>query len=95
LLPLGFELYSLAYNKKYFDEKGLRPPETLDELIELSAKLKGWNGPGPYGVAVRGTRNWATIYAGYISTFSSAGAKDFVIEGGKLASAVGSPDRSQ
>jgi multiple sugar transport system substrate-binding protein len=91
-LPLGFELFCLSYNKKYFDEKGLKVPTTLDELSELAAKLKGWNGPGSYGVAVRGTRNWATIHPGYMSSFSAAGAKDFVIEGGKLISALGSPE---
>ena len=52
-MPLGFELYSLAYNKKYFDEKGIKVPTTLDELSELAAKLKDWNGAGSYGVAVR------------------------------------------
>jgi multiple sugar transport system substrate-binding protein len=91
-VPLGFELYCLAYNKKYFDEKGLKVPTTLDELSELAAKLKDWNGSGSYGVAVRGTRNWATIHPGYMSSFRSAGAKDFVIEGGKLMSALGSPE---
>jgi len=91
-LPLGFEMYSLAYNKKYFDEKGLKPPQTLDELIDLAKKLKGWNGPGSYGVAVRGTRNWATIHPAYMSIFSTAGAKDFVIKDGKLISAVESPE---
>jgi multiple sugar transport system substrate-binding protein len=90
-LPLGFELYSLAYNKKYFDEKGLKPPQTLDELITLAKKLKDWNGPGSYGVAVRGTRNWATIHPGYMSIYSDAGAKDFVVKDGKLISAVDSP----
>ena len=44
-LPLGFELYCLAYNKKYFDEKGLKLPTTLHELSELARKLKNWNGP--------------------------------------------------
>ena len=91
-VPLGFELYCLAYNKKYFDEKGLKVPTTLDELSELAAKLKDWNGPGSYGVAVRGTRNWATISPGYMTSFRSAGAKDFVIEGGKLMSALGQPE---
>ena len=91
-VPLGFELYCLAYNKKYFDEKGLKVPTTLDELSELARKLKDWNGPGSYGVAVRGTRNWATIHPGYMSSFRSAGAKDFVIEDGKLMSALGSPE---
>ncbi len=91
-LPLGFELYCLAYNKKYFDEKGLKVPTTLDELTKLAAKLKDWNGPGSYGVAVRGTRNWATIHPGYMTSFRAAGAKDFVTEGGKLVSALGSPE---
>jgi multiple sugar transport system substrate-binding protein len=91
-LPLGFELYALAYNKKYFDEKGLKVPTTLDELSQLAAKLKDWNGPGSYGIAVRGTRNWATIHPGYMTSFRSAGAKDFVIVGGKLMSALGSPE---
>jgi multiple sugar transport system substrate-binding protein len=91
-LPLGFELYSLAYNKKYFDEKGIKVPTTLDELSELAVKLKDWNGPGSYGVAVRGTRNWATIHPGYMSSFKAAGAKDFVIENGKLMSALGAPE---
>ncbi|MBV9488802.1 MAG: sugar ABC transporter substrate-binding protein [Verrucomicrobia bacterium] len=91
-LPLGFEMYSLIYNKKYFDEKGLKPPETLDELIDLAKKLKGWNGPGSYGVAVRGTRNWATIHPGYMSIYSSAGARDFVVKDGKLVAAMDSPE---
>ena len=52
-VPLGFELYCLAYNKKYFDEKGFKVPTTLDELSELAVKLKDWNGPGSYGVAVQ------------------------------------------
>jgi multiple sugar transport system substrate-binding protein len=91
-LPLGFELYCLAYNKKYFDEKGIKVPRTLDELSELAGKLKGWNGPGSYGVAVRGTRNWATIHPGYMTSFTAAGAKDFVIQDGKLVSAVDSSD---
>jgi multiple sugar transport system substrate-binding protein len=90
-LPLGFEMYSLAYNKKYFDEKGLKPPTTLDELVDLAKKLKNWNGPDSYGVAVRGTRNWATIHPGYMSTFTNSGAKDFMIKDKKLISAVDSP----
>ncbi len=85
-LPLGFEMYSLGYNKKYFESKGLAVPKTFGELVELSKKLKGWNGPGSYGIAVRGTRNWATIHPGYMSVFTNAGAKDFSIKDGKLMS---------
>src|ERR1700759_3072907 len=89
-LPLGFETNILAYNKKYFDEKGLKVPKTFDELYALAKQLKDWNGPGSYGVAVRGTRNWATIHPGYMTTFTNAGAKDFEIKDGKLISDLGS-----
>ncbi|HEY0792222.1 MAG TPA: sugar ABC transporter substrate-binding protein [Chthoniobacterales bacterium] len=90
-LPLGFEMNVLVYNKKYFDAHGLKPPTTLSETVELAKKLKGWNGPGSYGIAVRGSRNWATIHPGYMSVFSNAGAKDFKVEGGKLMSALNDP----
>ena len=32
--------YCLTYNKKAFDEKGLKVPTTLDELSELAVKLE-------------------------------------------------------
>ncbi len=91
-LPLGFEMYTLAYNKKYFDSKGLTVPKTFDELVALAKKLKGWNGPGSYGIAVRGTRNWATIHPGYMSVFANAGAKDFTVKDGKLLSDLDQAD---
>ncbi len=90
-LPLGFEMYSLGYNKKYFDSKGIEVPKTFGDLVALSKKLKGWNGPGSYGIAVRGTRNWATIHPGYMSVFTNAGAKDFSIKDGKLVSELAEP----
>ena len=90
-LPLGFEMYSLGYNKKYFDSKGMKVPKTFAELSAMAKQLKGWNGPGSYGVAVRGTRNWATIHPGYMSVFNEAGAKDFEIKGGKLVSTLDQP----
>src|SRR5690606_24361934 len=68
------------------------PPKTLDELIEVAEKLEGWNGEGSYGVGVRGTRSWATIHPGYMTSFSNHGAKDFVIEDGKLVSKLNSSE---
>lgn len=91
-LPLGFEAYTLAYNKKVFDSKGLKPPKTMDEFLAVAAKLKEFNGKGSYGVALRGSRNWATIHPGYMTTFATYGAKDFAIEGGKLVSKLNSPE---
>ena len=91
-LPMGYELNNIAYNKKYFDEKGIKLPTTTGELLELSKSLKEWNGTGSYGIAVRGTRNWATIHPGYMTLFSTWGAKDFAIEDGKLVCKLDSPE---
>lgn len=91
-LPLGFEMYTLAYNKKVFDQKGLQPPKTMDELLALCSKLQGFNGSGSYALALRGTRNWATIHPGYMTTFATWGAKDFEVEGDKLVSKVNSKE---
>ena len=94
-LPMGFELYSLAYNKEVFREKSLSPPTTIRELIDISSQLQEFDGPGTYGVALRGTRNWATIHPEYITTYANYGAKDIVKENGKLVSAVNSPEAIQ
>ena len=91
-LPLCFEIYCLAYNKRAFEEKGLKVPATYDELITVSEALKGWNGSGSYGLAVRGHRDWGSIHPGYMSFFTAFGAKDFEIENGKLVSGLDSPE---
>lgn len=83
-LPMGYELNNIAYNKKHFDDNNLKLPTTTSELLELSKSLQGWSGAGSYGIAVRGTRNWATIHPAYMTLFSTWGAKDFDIEDGRL-----------
>jgi len=84
-LPMGYELNDIAYNKKYFDENNIAIPTTTGELLETAKSLKGWHGgENDYGIAVRGTRNWATIHPGYMSLFATWGAKDFEVENGKL-----------
>jgi len=91
-IPMGYELNNLAYNKRVFDERGLKPPTTTDELLEVATKLQEFNGPGSYGIALRGTRNWATIHPGYMSLFATWGAQDFAIENGKLVCKLDSPE---
>ncbi len=91
-LPMGFELYSLAYNKKVFEEKGLSPPTTIREMIDTAASLQEFDGPGTYGISLRGTRSWATIHPEYITTYANYGAKDIVKKDGKLISVVNSPE---
>lgn len=91
-LPLGFEIYSLAYNKRAFKEAGIEVPKTYDQLLAACDKLKDWNGQGSYALAIRGARDWGTIHPGYMSTYANFGAKDFVIEDNKLVSKVNSPE---
>jgi multiple sugar transport system substrate-binding protein len=91
-LPLCFELYSLAYNKRAFAEKNLKVPQTYDELLEVCAALKEWNGAGSYALAIRGARDWGTIHPGYMSTFANFGAKDFEVVDNKLVSRLDSPE---
>lgn len=96
MLPWGFETNTIAYRKDVFDKLGVRPAETFDELIELAATLKqrapGAGFPGMYGIAVRGSREWATIHPGFMTMYSRLGLKDFDVEGGKLVPRMNTPE---
>ena len=83
-VPMGWELNNLAYNKRIFEENNIDVPTTTDELLETSKSLMQFNGANSYGIALRGTRNWATIHPGYMSLFSTWGGKDFEVVDGKL-----------
>lgn len=91
-LPLGFEGYVLVYNGDYFAANNLEAPQSLDEMLEIAANAQGFNGSGSYGIGLRGTRNWATIHPGYMSTYATWGAQDLAIENGRLVSRVNSPE---
>ncbi|GHS99568.1 sugar ABC transporter substrate-binding protein [Synergistales bacterium] len=91
-LPLAFEIYSIAYNKRAFEKAGIKVPQTFDELLAACDKLKEWNGQGSYALAIRGARDWGTIHPGYMSTFANFGAVDFAVEGNRLVSKVNSPE---
>jgi multiple sugar transport system substrate-binding protein len=89
-IPWGFELNSIAYNRKFFDDLKTQPAKNLPELVE-QAKMISAAGKGYYGVGVRGSRSWATIHPGYLSAFANYGAKDFEVSDGKLKAAMNSP----
>ncbi|MDR1613485.1 MAG: sugar ABC transporter substrate-binding protein [Planctomycetota bacterium] len=91
-LPLGFETNCLSYNKEVLDKFGVAVPKTMDELLAAATKLNKFEGEGTYGIALRGTRNWATIHPGYMTAFTNYGAQDLAIEGGKLVSKVNAPE---
>ncbi|HEX9449615.1 MAG TPA: sugar ABC transporter substrate-binding protein [Dongiaceae bacterium] len=53
MLPYGFYLRALFYNKKLFAEAGVsEPPKTLNEFLEVSKKVSAL--PGKYGYCLRG-----------------------------------------
>ncbi len=88
-IPWGFELNSIAYNRRYFDELGVQPAKDLPGLVELAKRVTD-AGKGYYGIGVRGSRSWATIHPGYLSAFANYGAQDFAVEGGKGKAAMNS-----
>ncbi len=93
-LPIGFECYNITYNKELLSKYAgtTTIPTDWDEYMKLVAKLNKFEGEGTYGVAVRGSRNWATIHPGYISVYNLFGAQDLAIEDGRLVSKVNSPE---
>jgi len=91
-LPMGYELNNLQYNKRVFEEKGINTPSTTDELLKAAGQLNEFNGSGSYGIALRGSRNWATIHPGYMTLFATWGAQDFAIEDGRLVCKLDSPE---
>jgi multiple sugar transport system substrate-binding protein len=91
-IPLGFETNCLTYNKELFAKNNIKVPTTPEELYDAARKLNKFEGEGTYGIAVRGTRNWATVNTGYLTTFANYGAVDMAIEDGRLVSKLDSPE---
>ena len=89
-LPWGFETNAIAYRSDVFNKLGLKPAETLDELVELAAVLSE-KAEGMYGIAVRGTRSWATIHPGFMTQYSRMGENDYTVEGNNLTPTMNTP----
>ena len=94
-IPLGFEMYTISYNKSVFDRLKLQPPKNMPELLDTAAKITRDAGGGMYGCGVRGSRSWATIHPGFLSGYANYGARDFTMQGGKLKSAVNSRESKE
>ena len=91
-VPLGFEQYNLAYNKRILSECNMSPPRTAEELLQICRELNEKGDKDYYPIAVRGSQNWSMITSAYISLFSNYGAVDFEVENGKLVSRVNSQE---
>ncbi len=89
-VPLGFEANGLTYNREVLANYRLMPPRSLEEMIGIGRQLRNFGGEGTYGVAVRGENDWGTLHSGYMTAFANYGAKDVVVENGRLVSKVNS-----
>lgn len=89
-IPWGFETNVVAYNKKLFASRGIRPAETLSDFVQLAKDLTKPD-RSQYGVAFRGSKSWGTIHPGFMTMFAREGLKDYVDESGKLTAAMNSP----
>lgn len=92
-LPWAFELNSVSYNKRMFDANKIDLPADLPALMEAAAKIQ--KDTDAYGIAVRGSRSWATIHPGFLSGYTSYGGKDLVVENGHLKAAMNSPQAKE
>ena len=90
-VPLGFEQYVLAYNKRIFNEENLQPPHTMEELFEICRVLSERRSD-IYPLALRGSLNWATIHPAFMTTYANYGAKDYHIENGVMVSEINSKE---
>ena len=87
MLPYGFYLRAMFYNKKLFEEAGVAgPPKTLDEFWEASKKVSAL--PGKYGYCLRGgpggLNGWVMFGAtanGSNDFFKADGTSTFADEG--------------
>lgn len=89
-IPWGFETNVVCYNKRLFDQRGIKPAETLDELVELANDLTAPD-RSRYGISFRGSKSWATIHPGFMTMFSREGCQDYTVEpDGSLRAAMNS-----
>ncbi|WP_103899333.1 ABC transporter substrate-binding protein [Petrotoga halophila] len=69
-LPVYSEITHLMYRKDIFQEKGIKVPQTFEELEKVASQLN--NPPEMYGIAMRGLRGdgmnvytWTTFLRGF------------------------------
>ena len=75
MIPYGFYIRALFWNKKLFAEAGLAgPPETLDDFVDASRKITALGG-GKSGYCLRGGPGGANGYTMFMQTM--AGTNEF------------------
>ncbi|MFG1710036.1 extracellular solute-binding protein [Nonomuraea sp. M3C6] len=86
-IPLYSQVYALYYNKKLFQDAGLKPPTTWEELIAAAQKLTD-PAKKKYGIVIPGATVNASMHFAYIfseqnggSAFDAAGKPAFTTPG--------------
>ena len=70
-IPCFMDALVLFYRKDVFQEKGLKPPQTMAEMEEIAKKLH--NPPAMYGIVYRGLKNAnAATWDGMLYNFGGA-----------------------
>jgi multiple sugar transport system substrate-binding protein len=74
-IPAASETDTLQYRTDIFEEKGIKPPKTFEELIEAAKKCtyKDKNGNQIYGIIMRGARDGGATGTGFLSMYRSYG----------------------
>jgi multiple sugar transport system substrate-binding protein len=70
-LPVYAEITQLMYRNDLFEQAGLKPPGTMDELIADAKKFTDKSG-GKYGIAMRGLRGFGMnmyIFSGFLRSY--------------------------
>lgn len=89
MIPYGFYLRAMFYNKKLLAEAGVEPPKTMDEFMAASAAVSQLD--GKYGYCLRGgpggTNGWIMMAAVMNGTneFFTADGKSRIDEPGSVA----------
>jgi multiple sugar transport system substrate-binding protein len=72
MIPYGFYIRALFYNKKLFQEAGLSgPPQTLDEFMTASQKISAL--PGKTGYCLRGSNGGFSGWYMFMATMNGKG----------------------
>lgn len=67
MIPYGFYIRAMFYNKKLFDQAGLSgPPATLDDFMTAAQKISAI--PGKYGFCLRGAKGGFTGWQYFMLT---------------------------
>lgn len=88
-VPWGFETNIICYNKTLFEKRGIKPADTLGNLVQLAHDLTDRKN-NRYGISFRGSKSWATIHPGFMTMFSREGGKDYNTDNGKLTATMNS-----